>query len=269
MKPVVEATGGMVVQTDTFLNPVFKESFKRVFALEAEEGYLAVASNATFEVPPAPARPSPTPPPPLRCATAPPGRQGRGRRRASVGGPPCFAAPAGRASRSADCVAASRPAPLCCESAGARPGKRSAPVSLTAARRARRRQPGAGRPAPAAPDLNPNLMRAGHTLPRRQGGGPAGAGRAHGEEGRRRGGAGGRHGRHHALAPRRPGAPYCRPLALLPGLLEAPIRDAAAADTAERAAPASLAGRPACRRVHAMSCGVPTGTGAARSLSAV
>ena len=49
MKPVVEATGGMVVQTDTFLNPVFKESFKRVFAGEAEDGYLAVASNATFE----------------------------------------------------------------------------------------------------------------------------------------------------------------------------------------------------------------------------
>ena len=50
MKPVVEATGGMVVQTDTFLNPVFKESFKRVFAGESEDGYLAVASNATFEV---------------------------------------------------------------------------------------------------------------------------------------------------------------------------------------------------------------------------
>jgi len=85
MKPVVEATGGMVVQTDTFLNPVFKESFKRVFALEAEEGYLAVASNATFEVPPAPARPSPTPPPPAslrdRAAGAagqrPPTRVGR------------------------------------------------------------------------------------------------------------------------------------------------------------------------------------------------
>lgn len=53
MKPAVEATGGMVVQTDTFLNPVFKESFKRVFAPETEEGYLAVASNATFEVGPA------------------------------------------------------------------------------------------------------------------------------------------------------------------------------------------------------------------------
>ena len=50
MKPAVEATGGMVVQSDTFLNPVFKESFKRVFAPETEEGYLAVASNATFEV---------------------------------------------------------------------------------------------------------------------------------------------------------------------------------------------------------------------------
>jgi hypothetical protein len=80
MKPVVEATGGMVVQTDTFLNPVFKESFKRVFALEAEEGYLAVASNATFEVPPRCA------PAPLCCAPAPPGGQGGGCGRAPGGG---------------------------------------------------------------------------------------------------------------------------------------------------------------------------------------
>ena len=31
MKPVVDMTGGVVVQTDTFHNPVFKESFKRAF----------------------------------------------------------------------------------------------------------------------------------------------------------------------------------------------------------------------------------------------
>lgn len=39
-----------VVQTDTFLNPVFKESFKRVFAPPGEPGALDIASNATFEV---------------------------------------------------------------------------------------------------------------------------------------------------------------------------------------------------------------------------
>ena len=50
MKPVVDMTGGMVVQTDTFLNPVFKESFKRVFVPPGEPGSLDIASNATFEV---------------------------------------------------------------------------------------------------------------------------------------------------------------------------------------------------------------------------
>ncbi len=50
MKPVVDMTGGMVVQTDTFLNPVFKESFKRVFVAPGAQGSLEVASNATFEV---------------------------------------------------------------------------------------------------------------------------------------------------------------------------------------------------------------------------
>lgn len=50
MKPVVDMSGGMVVQTDTFLNPVFKESFKRVFAPPGDPGALDIASNATFEV---------------------------------------------------------------------------------------------------------------------------------------------------------------------------------------------------------------------------
>ena len=50
MKPVVDMSGGMVVQTDTFLNPVFKESFKRVFVAPGDPGSLNIASNATFEV---------------------------------------------------------------------------------------------------------------------------------------------------------------------------------------------------------------------------
>ena len=50
MKPVVDMSGGMVVQTDTFLNPVFKESFKRVFLPPGAPGSLDIASNATFEV---------------------------------------------------------------------------------------------------------------------------------------------------------------------------------------------------------------------------
>lgn len=46
----VEHTGGMSVQTDTFHNPVFKDSFKRVFAKPGEDGHMGIASNATFEV---------------------------------------------------------------------------------------------------------------------------------------------------------------------------------------------------------------------------
>ena len=49
MKPVVDMTGGMVLMTDTFTNPVFKESFKRVFAQAGDPGCLDIASNATFE----------------------------------------------------------------------------------------------------------------------------------------------------------------------------------------------------------------------------
>eukprot|EP00803_Ostreobium_quekettii_P006628 evm.model.scf_2332.2 EVM.evm.TU.scf_2332.2 scf_2332:5133-14745(+) len=50
MKEMIERTGGMCVQTDTFLNPIFKESFRRVFATEGEEGCLGFSSSATFEV---------------------------------------------------------------------------------------------------------------------------------------------------------------------------------------------------------------------------
>ena len=50
MKVPVEATGGLVVQTDTYHNPVFKESMKRVFARPGEPTHLGLSSNATFEV---------------------------------------------------------------------------------------------------------------------------------------------------------------------------------------------------------------------------
>ena len=49
MKVPVEATGGLVVQTDTFHNPVFKESIKRIFARPGDQQHIALASNATFE----------------------------------------------------------------------------------------------------------------------------------------------------------------------------------------------------------------------------
>ncbi len=53
MKPVVDMTGGVVVQTDTFHNPVFKESLKRMFVAPGPEvSSLETASNATFEVRP-------------------------------------------------------------------------------------------------------------------------------------------------------------------------------------------------------------------------
>ena len=50
MKMPIEATGGLVVQTDTFDNPVFKESMKRLFADVNDRQRLALSSNATFEV---------------------------------------------------------------------------------------------------------------------------------------------------------------------------------------------------------------------------
>ena len=50
MKMAIEATGGMVVQTDTFHNPVFRDSLARIFARPGEAGHMGIASNATFEV---------------------------------------------------------------------------------------------------------------------------------------------------------------------------------------------------------------------------
>lgn len=50
MKNAVDRSGGLLVQTDTFLNAVFRESFKRIFAQPGEAGYLHTASNAVLEV---------------------------------------------------------------------------------------------------------------------------------------------------------------------------------------------------------------------------
>ncbi|CAG9463288.1 unnamed protein product [Pedinophyceae sp. YPF-701] len=50
MKACVEATGGVVVMTDTFQNPVFRESFQRMFARDDQDGALHLSSDATFEV---------------------------------------------------------------------------------------------------------------------------------------------------------------------------------------------------------------------------
>lgn len=50
MKTAVEATGGITIQTDTFANPVFKDSLKRMFTPPGEEGHLGLHSNAIMEV---------------------------------------------------------------------------------------------------------------------------------------------------------------------------------------------------------------------------
>lgn len=50
MKDAVMLTGGLTVQTDTFHNVVFRDSLKRLFARDGEDGFLALSSNATFEV---------------------------------------------------------------------------------------------------------------------------------------------------------------------------------------------------------------------------
>jgi protein transport protein SEC23 len=50
MKTAIEATGGMVVQTDSFHNPVFRDSLARVFAKPGEPSHMGMASNAIFEV---------------------------------------------------------------------------------------------------------------------------------------------------------------------------------------------------------------------------
>jgi protein transport protein SEC23 len=50
MKACIEHTGGYVVQTDTFTNPIFKDSLRRMFTPAGEDGHLGLSSNATFEV---------------------------------------------------------------------------------------------------------------------------------------------------------------------------------------------------------------------------
>eukprot|EP00802_Teleaulax_amphioxeia_P005219 Tamp_05223.p1 GENE.Tamp_05223~~Tamp_05223.p1 ORF type:complete len:560 (+),score=150.25 Tamp_05223:448-2127(+) len=49
MKACVEKTGGTIVQTDTFSNVVFKESFKRIF-MRDDENNLRMAFNGEMEV---------------------------------------------------------------------------------------------------------------------------------------------------------------------------------------------------------------------------
>ncbi|KAK9868182.1 hypothetical protein WJX84_004175 [Apatococcus fuscideae] len=50
MKRAVERSGGNVVQVDSFGNPVFKESFRRVFETPGQPGSLNTAAHATLEV---------------------------------------------------------------------------------------------------------------------------------------------------------------------------------------------------------------------------
>ena len=50
MREIVSLTGGLVVQADTFHNPVFKDSMRRLFLKEGEEGFIGLTSNASLEV---------------------------------------------------------------------------------------------------------------------------------------------------------------------------------------------------------------------------
>jgi protein transport protein SEC23 len=50
MKEMTQLTGGECVQIDSFTNVVFKDSLKRMFAKEDEEGFLGMSSHATLEV---------------------------------------------------------------------------------------------------------------------------------------------------------------------------------------------------------------------------
>lgn len=50
MKPAIQATGGLVVQTDTFWNPVFKDSLSRVFAKEGDPGFSGRSSCGMLDV---------------------------------------------------------------------------------------------------------------------------------------------------------------------------------------------------------------------------
>jgi protein transport protein SEC23 len=50
MKPAIQATGGLAVQTDTFRNPVFKDSLTRVFANPDQEGFSGRCACGTLDV---------------------------------------------------------------------------------------------------------------------------------------------------------------------------------------------------------------------------
>lgn len=50
MRRCVAGTGGYAVQTDSFGNPVFRESARRLFTKPDERGFLATCSSATVEV---------------------------------------------------------------------------------------------------------------------------------------------------------------------------------------------------------------------------
>ena len=50
MKNAVEHSGGVTVQADSYANPVFKDSLRRMFTPEGEAGHLGLGTNATFEV---------------------------------------------------------------------------------------------------------------------------------------------------------------------------------------------------------------------------
>ena len=50
MKPAIQGTGGLVVQTDTFRNPMFQDSLTRVFANQGDEGFSGRCSCATLDV---------------------------------------------------------------------------------------------------------------------------------------------------------------------------------------------------------------------------
>ena len=49
MKPCLEQTGGFYVMTDSFGNPVFKESFKKFFKVD-DGGHLKMGFLATIKV---------------------------------------------------------------------------------------------------------------------------------------------------------------------------------------------------------------------------
>ena len=50
MKNVVELSGGLVIQTDSFGNSVFKDSFRNLLSGPEESRSVSLASNAIFEV---------------------------------------------------------------------------------------------------------------------------------------------------------------------------------------------------------------------------